>query len=277
MKVIFYNNFHNGDIHYSREFVKDIMKKLPENEYYYSHRNHNNLLKDIKNIRHINVPLDNSSQIQFKDNMILINTWIGQCSAKYLTQDCSLYSNYNMYQDIYKLLGIEIENIEFYIPSIDFCFVEKNGIDNFSFKSKKVLICNGTIYSDQCPPFSFDYCINILSDKFSDIDFILTSESTIKKDNVHYTSNIIKINGNDLNEIAYLSTQCNVIVGRASGPHAFTHIKENFNNPDKIFISFTYKKNEGMWYDNNICQQIWSDDFSGQNIIKVIENKIKNL
>ena len=28
-KIIFYTTGHNGDIHYSREFIKDIIKKIP--------------------------------------------------------------------------------------------------------------------------------------------------------------------------------------------------------------------------------------------------------
>ena len=34
-RIYFYNTFHNGDVHYSRTFVRDIMNKLGDNDYYY--------------------------------------------------------------------------------------------------------------------------------------------------------------------------------------------------------------------------------------------------
>ena len=89
-KIIFFNHYHNGDIHYSREFVKDIIKKTNSTECYYYHFNKPNLLKDI-NIKH-NIPqyLDKQKQIIKISDNIFINTWIGQCGAKYLTKDCSI-------------------------------------------------------------------------------------------------------------------------------------------------------------------------------------------
>ena len=34
-KIIFYTIGHNGDVHYSREFIKDIIRKIPNVEYEY--------------------------------------------------------------------------------------------------------------------------------------------------------------------------------------------------------------------------------------------------
>jgi hypothetical protein len=45
--IIFFNNYHNGDIFVSRSFIKDIISKLPNNQYYYAHRNKKYLLKDL--------------------------------------------------------------------------------------------------------------------------------------------------------------------------------------------------------------------------------------
>ena len=44
--IIFYNTFHNGDIHVSREFIKDIMNKI-ETTFYYYHNGGPRLLFDI--------------------------------------------------------------------------------------------------------------------------------------------------------------------------------------------------------------------------------------
>jgi hypothetical protein len=107
MNLIFYNNFHNGDIHYTRNFIKDIISKTNYDSYSFNHHNHHNILKDF-NIRHLNHKLyyNNSynALLSFSDNdNIVVNTWIGQDNAKYIrksNKSCSLYSNYELYKDI---------------------------------------------------------------------------------------------------------------------------------------------------------------------------------
>ena len=48
MKIInFFNCAHNGDVHLSREFVKDIINKTNCDDYEYWHINKPNLLKDL--------------------------------------------------------------------------------------------------------------------------------------------------------------------------------------------------------------------------------------
>ena len=278
MRIIFYNNFHNGDLHYSRQFVKDIISKLNAKDVYYSHKNNKNVLKDI-DMNYSNIPYDNKNQVSYDNDNILINTWIGQCGAKYLigekSKDCSLYSNYNMFNDIYNTLNIKIENIEFYTPTIDFSKLQTYNIDSFLNDHKKnVLICNGDVCSGQCPNFSFNTIINKLSSEFPNVNFILTNKYQSVGNNIFFTNDIININDCDLNEISYLSTFCDIIVGRASGPHAFTHIKDNYNNPNKTFISFTNKKTEGNWYDSDICNMIWSDNFNEINIYNTLKNEL---
>lgn len=129
--IYFYNNFHNGDIHYSRTFVKDIMSKLGDNDYCYLHNCDPSILKDIKKLKHDNsfisfdnwnlisdYPIKHNSQI-IRTNDLFINTWVGQKDMSYIHTDkdisCSLYTHYNLYKDIYKELSIPIENIEYYI------------------------------------------------------------------------------------------------------------------------------------------------------------------
>jgi len=53
MELIFYNNYHNGDIHLSRNFVKDIIKKTNYDKYSYIHNNSSTILKDINNLTYI--------------------------------------------------------------------------------------------------------------------------------------------------------------------------------------------------------------------------------
>jgi hypothetical protein len=64
----------------------------------------------------------------------------------------------------------------------------------------------------------------------------------------------------DINEIAYLSTKCTLIVGKNSGPYMFTHIKENIIDSSKIFISLSHNYSDSYpWQCKGIgCHYIHS-------------------
>lgn len=266
-KIYFYNNYHNGDVFYSKEFVRDIKNKIG-NSHYYIHNNDFFILKDfdIKQIRAVTP--DNSLSLSKKDNELYINTWVGQSGAKYLKYDCSLKSNYLIYCDIYKTLGIEIEPIGFYIPTVNFDKVDKINIDK-----NCILVCNNNVHSGQSENFNFDPIIDRLSDIYKDLTFIMTNDTQLSKENVITINNM-----NNLLEISYLSTQTDIIIGRGSGPYCFSHIQDNMKNPNKTFIVFTHKENEGKWVPDEESQakQYWSNDFNTNNIITYIENIIKN-
>ena len=132
------------------------------------------------------------------------------------------------------------------------------------------------VQSGQCPNFKFDKIVYDLSLKYGNIDFILTNKINIHNKNIYFTDDIIKTQYSDLNEISYLSTKCDIIVGRASGPHAFTHVKENYNDNSKTFISFTDKILEGNWYNSNLCNQVWSNIYSEKSIFDILNKEIEN-
>lgn len=276
--VYFFNNFHNGDIFYSKEFVIDIKNKIGQN-HYYIHSNDFSILKDT-NIQQIRKNLSNKNEISIEknDKELYINTWIGQQQSKYLStanSGCNLNTNYNMFCDIYKQLNIEINPIEYYIPSVDFEKVQTINIDNFIKSSKKyILICNNAVWSGQSENFNFDPIIDYISTVYPDLIFIITNNTNLNKNNIFNFSNIVDISNNNLLEISYISTKCDVIIGRASGPFCFTHIKENINNSNKNFLGFSYGEAESKWVSDNNCQakQYWSNNFNEQSIMMNIKN-----
>jgi hypothetical protein len=177
--------------------------------------------------------------------------------------------------DIYNQLNIEINPIEYYIPSVDFQKVQTLDIDNFiNIDKKYILICNNAVSSGQSKNFNFDPIIDYLSTTYPDLMFIITNNTNLTKNNIFNFSNIV-IN-NNLLEISYISTKCDVIIGRASGPFCFTHINENIKNPNKIYIGFSYGEAESKWVSDNNCQakQYWSNDFNESSIINFIIDKI---
>jgi len=271
--IYFYNHFHNGDVFYSKEFVRDIKSKIG-NSHYYIHYNDFSILKDfdIEQIRD-NTP-DRKFSLSKKDNNLYINTWVGQAEAKYLKYNCSLKSNYLIYLDIYKSLGIEIQPIGFYIPSVDFNNVQKINIDKNS-----ILVCNNNVHSGQSDNFDFDPVIDVLSNKYKNIIFIITNDTKLNKSNIKKVKDLLGYDMNNLLETSYISTQTDIIIGRGSGPYCFSHIKENMKNPNKTFIVFTKFENEGKWVPDSECQakQHWFGEYHNyEQIISSIENVLKN-
>ena len=137
--VVFYNHYHNGDVHYSRNFCRDIIKSLLEYnsglKFYYFHSNNSEVVKDVCDfIPHNVYDLSNigshiNSHVQYmlqKDHLFL-NTWIGSMGYKFLGQQgCTLDSNINMYREMYsqlnELFGInlQIKERDSYLPEINF-------------------------------------------------------------------------------------------------------------------------------------------------------------
>jgi hypothetical protein len=293
--IYFYNTFHNGDVHYSRTFVRDMMKKLGDNEYYYLHNNNPDILKDIKNLKQDKVfdsfnnwqlrskyPITYSNRIHKNGDDIYINTWVGQENWMTLNglnrnrdmRYCSLYSLYELYQDTYKCLDIKLENIEYYLPEIDFNYVERQNIDifmsnvNFDYK---VLISNNFPRTIRIE-IDFDKVVDILSLKYPNVLFILTDKININRKNVFFTSDIINLKS-DLIEIGYLSTYCDMIVGRPSGPYCFTMVKDNFNNENKIFLTISNHKYDCFFFESK-SDMLWLNNHTTEALIEMIENKI---
>lgn len=275
--IYFYNNYHNGDVFYSKEFVKDIKNKTGKT-HFYIHNNNPVILKDV-DIKQIQAPTpSNISTVSKKDNDVYINTWIGQ-GGKYNKFSCSLKSNYLLFQDVYKILGIDIEPIGFYIPDVDFDKVDKVNTDKYfeKNKNKTVLICNNNVLSGQAVNFNFDAIIKHMSNVFSDTTFIFTNNTQLVGDNITTANNIIGYDKGNLLEISYLSTKIDTIIGRASGPFCFSHIKENMKDENKKFIVFSNEEDEGKWVPDSesTAKQHWFNRYDKQYVIDSIEKTIK--
>ena len=295
--IYFYNTFHNGDVHYSRSFVRDIMNKLGNNDYCYLHNNNPSILKDFPDLKHDNsfisfdnwdlvskYPISYFGQIIKNDDNLFINTWIGQ--QGWITKNgsnrnrddryCSLYSHYELYEDIFYTLSIPIEKIDFYLPKIDFNYIEKNNIDNFIYESKfkyKILLVNNFPRTIRIE-IDMNNVADILSIKYPEILFILTEKAYLNRENIAYTSDIIKLQS-DLNEISYLSKFCDIIVGRPSGPYSFCIIEDNFIK-NKTFITISHNIYDEFYFESE-AKMLLLKDHTPSSLISMIENELKNL
>ena len=271
--ITFYNEWHNGDVHMSRNYVKDLMNIIgPQHKYYYYHKNNISLLSDIPNLT--------STNYRPEETNVYIDTWIGQDIHNGMEfKGCNFLSYYEVMGRLYDKLGIKshLKDIVSYIPTIDYSFFDIKNIVEYFEKNKNphVLICNNDVHSGQAPQFCFNFLIEELSNSYPDITFICSNniENKNANKNVIMAKDIIKKNNNesDLNEISFLSSKCKCVIGRSSGPYTFSLTKENILNTK--FICFCYKK-EDSWFLNSQdnAYPIWSNNFYPQNIIDMSKN-----
>jgi len=252
--ILFYSNVHLGDLHLSRQYVKWFIDNIPNVNFYYTHNQHPDALCDLNltfihnNLYHnlpqygdiINLSIDNIPYIAF-------NTWIGAgglaigCNFESSYVNFTKYLNYlinNNYCKNTKLMRL--------VPKIDFSSscIKKDTTDYwFKHAPKKlsVLIANNKVMSNQSYNTNMNVYISNIAINFTNINFYLTNqeEPLISLPNVFYIEQIINNPSKFyLNDIAYFSTFCDIIVGKGSGPFSFCEIEENIN---KTWISFTFE------------------------------------
>ncbi len=253
-KVTFYNHFHNGDLHLSREFVRQIINMFPDIEFTYTHLNKPDVLSDL-NAKHDPEVKRFRRETHYKidGDQAFINTWYGAGNQKYLVKygisfDCLYYSFKDIYADVFNV-DIDKFQAKDLLPTIDFSGYKTDGVDDFIKQhpdTKKVLISNGEVQSGQTVNFPMIPIANNLAKNNKDVMFLVTNKEKggklSKLDNLIYTFDIInKKSGSDLNENAYLSTKCDTIVGRGSGTYMFAYIQDNLVNRKTKFVCFKKK------------------------------------
>lgn len=255
-ELIFYNHFNNGDIHLSRGFIKVLTEKmnLLGVKCFYAHKNNLALLKDI-NVTPAPHLLPNLSTDPIfigdkNSDQVFLNTWYAadkfSAMNRYgLSFDC-LYSIFNHFTK--NILEMDLSEIRSnpmdFFPDINFSMYDINNIDSWATKNinvRKVFISNGPTLSGQGSAVNFTPVLNYLAKKYKDIMFITTSYDPALQgcSNVINSVDIIGRAGFDLNENAYLSTKCNLILGKSSGPFTFSFIKKNLFEIGQTFISFS--------------------------------------
>jgi len=243
-KIHFFNGFHCGDVHVSREFVRWIVENVPAEEYVYSHIHDSKLISDIDGLKHESIlPYPKKSEWRLKDNALYINTWYRTVPSIHDKYDCTLQCLFQMFKESLEWLDIKVpDDILLFVPRIDYYKYELSHVRPIMSKFtrfRKVFISNGMVLSGQSENFDFDPIITRLADKFKNVIFFVSNRNgDIKKENVIYTRSIIKTHLNDLNENAYIARLCPIIVGRGSGAYTFSLNTDNFFNDNKVMVNF---------------------------------------
>jgi hypothetical protein len=287
--IIFFTEGHNGDIIHNKAFIKDISENITV-KCFYHYKGSSSLIEDLS-VNYTQICHYNNYELFFELNSILyINIWLWPyiCENKeYKKSGVTLKTNYKIFETIYQKINLhfntnlKLKPIEQYLPYIDFSKVNCSTVENYvqKDKSKKVLISNGpclsgqSIHNDDMSEFIIE-----LANQYKNITFIATQKFNSNVNNIKFTDDIIQIKGCDLNQIGYLSTFCNLIIGKNSGPFCFSTIKQNLNDPNKTFYAFG--QNPTDWFCDGItikANNIFQTSTQIEDIHKDIENLVSIL
>jgi hypothetical protein len=302
MRIILFNHFHRGDLFTHKEFARHLKSIFPSYNYEYWHYNHPKVNLDL-NIPLTNLPntLDNNVKFYDQGEVIAINTWIGVWKDIFARHGgVNLQSLYESWEQIFDKLGAKLyDDPERYLPEIDYSYFNVKKVDEFVTNNdrKKILICNGKPMSNQSFESDMSEVIEMFAKQNDDVDFICTKKIKANAFNIFCSDDIIQDteqfftgvnpywfdrpqNTCDLNEISYLSTKCDAIVGKNSGPFVFCETGSNLKDESKIIVSFCKGPNETMSNGVNIkCNYKHITDHSDESIYKTFEwviNETKN-
>lgn len=275
--------WHSGDFFVAKIFIKYLSDTIGAKEYILSHFNSPRLSLDLPNIIYDPEPLKNfdyeNYRILEKDGDLYINTWIGRTWGYLLPgTGVTIEGLYNRFKDD----GLKLDSdIYKYIPQIDPSYYDiqyiDNRVDNYS---KKILICNGAAWSSQSINFDFSPIVYKLANNYKDRLFVLTEKTTLPWiENIVYTDDLFGRPMNDLNEIGYFSTFCNLIIGRNSGPHTFSQNSLNWFESNKTLLSLTtYKENSSIIFTDTLpMRKVWCNYTEPNRIYNKIIEEMERL
>lgn len=259
-----------------------------EGKYFYAHFNSPKVLFDVDyeplsfgN----NFPLGQNDKLAVSETTIYINTWIGSYFSFFEKGACNLLFMHKMYDLIYKSLNrdlgtnLKLKDIDEYKLTINFDKLDHSLQDTFleTHKGKKkVLLSNGPGLSGQCQyNGNMADMINHMAEENPNVIFIATHKFISNNQNVFFTDNINQRKDFDLNEIAYLSKFCDVVIGKSSGPFVFSLIDDNVNDPNKKMICFGSNPQDCHIYNIHTKCDYKFITYSGeQQLYKEIKEKV---
>lgn len=265
--ICFYNHWHNGDVFSGKGFMQDIIRQLPDFEFKHAQLNSLKSMRDLacEHIHTDQLPPEVTAHMRYIDigGTFYINTWVGAYGNAVIPpgeQHANWPSLLTMWTHIMSVIqqalapqlqlpGDQGEvDIARYIPSTNWAAYNIGpAMDFLSQHNRVALICNGLVRSTQSNLGLMEDVLEQLCHDFPDISFVCTSRCNNNKNapNLFFTDDIFaNVVDGDINEIAYLSTRCELIVGKNSGPFMFTHLQENVFDPNKTFFSLSHRPSD---------------------------------
>ena len=251
-KVIFYNCWGHGDIHLVRGLIKksiELFKGIGINNFEFCHAKDPCLIADVnisvskaeysfcKSITH--------SDVKVVKGTLYFNTWAGQCKYAYTkAYGFTFKSLCKAFENNLRKVGINyfFDNCVLDVfPDIDFSKFHVGKVNKYvRRKPDLIFVSDEKGRSGQGNYYSFRKIVQELSPQYPKYTFIIANKDlNIAEGNLISASRIIGKPGNDLNESAYLSTFCKLIIGKVTGSFSYALNKRNLYDKESVFLAFS--------------------------------------
>lgn len=286
-KIVFYNQWRNGDCFLPKQYVRDIVSRFDGVEFLFAHNNHPSIVADLP-VKHIrleeipNFPMPMRMGQTEDGKVLFINTWVGcwifgDDPVMGEKEHANFYLLYKMWSRFYEMLNIEMKHgYAHYLPEIDWSAYDLSEAEEYLKKigSKQLIFfSNGKQQSEQSSMGNMSNIIRKLTEDFRDIEFYATDPVDFEAPNL----TVCKHESGFLNQLSYISKRANIIVGKNSGPFTYAHIKENINNPEKTFMCFSHKMKDCLLGEGEyLCNSYFNDTTNDDVATKIIRNIIVN-
>jgi hypothetical protein len=295
MNICFYNQWHNGDVFSGKGWINHIIKSISNHNYAYAHACNEKVMKDVKAqyFHSHNLPdvlkYNHPIKLAEGDNDVLfINTWVGA----YIHEVMLSGEQHANWRSLHKMWGMIIDalnkrlncNIELsdnpldYVATTDWSSYDIAKVESYvGTNARKHLFCNGLVRSKQSKIMEMQNIIEKLADMLPEDTFFCTNKFENARNNIYFTGDIFNLE-NDINEIAYLSTFCDTIIGKNSGPFMFCHVKDNVFDENKRFISLSERPNDSYAFGVKgfNCEYIHSIIDDDKKLIDIIYKAINS-
>lgn len=296
-KLIFFNHWRNGDCFIGKEYVREIINtiRVPA---YYAHNNHESVTQDLPcelmRIDDMKLQLGHGNKIVYdpEEQACYINTWVGAFLGTYFNP--GNHANFvilnKIWRDYYKALNIPMVDKDAYyqyLPKINFNAYDLTSAKEWIQKQDRkyiVVISNGRQQSDQSDVGDMEIAIDIVTDRFKNIAFLICDKVndknnvTMRKDNITYSSDIFNSTVGNLPHISYITHFANLIVGKNSGPFSFAHTHDNLTDPNKIFLCFSRNKQDCLTGEGKyVAPTLFSNSIFERGIADMISYKINSI
>jgi hypothetical protein len=295
--ICFFNHWHNGDVFSAKGFIQNLIRQVPDRKFQHAQLNSLKTMQDLncEQIHTDQLPPGITDRVRFHDvdGTLYVNTWIG-CYGNDVIPVGQHHANYpslyTMWGHIYTNIGYVLER-ELIMPQNLAEMVANTNWSKYDISpalqflgqhGNIVLLCNGAVRSTQSNLDDLASIVKTLATEFTDVNFVCTqkfSDTTNLPGNIHFTEDIFAgVQGGDVNEIAYISTQSFLIVGKNSGPFMFTHVVENLTDPNKAFVSLSHRSSDSyVWGTHGLgCRYYHYSGDDQPNTEGVIRQAIKN-
>jgi len=269
--ICFFNHWHNGDVFAGKGWMQAIQQQCPDVKFAHAQVNKLKTMQDL-DMEHIpcsDLPDEIVDKLKFaeSDNEVYLNTWIGSWGwdGGVMPQG-EEHANWPSLHRMFDYIGGHLnyyygQKIEFtnnpldYVPTTDWSKYDIAQVDAFvaAHPGKRLhLFCNGVVRSTQTNLDDLKGLIEEFAEKHPDDMWICTASFETELPNIVFTDDILSgVQGGDINEIAYLSTKCNLIVGKNSGPFMFTHVRDNMWDDKKVFVALSHRASDCYPYNCN--------------------------